>query len=855
MLSRNLRLRRSLLPRTPRKDAIYVARSASSHALALVEESSDPYGLEYGAGPSRLPYQPTSTPPSSATRHSARELRKTLLSLSHGQYSTVSHLARALFPEHENPSRQLAYLSRLEAHALLHHLLRARKGILAASVVSETIANDTARKRFSNKSILKLFESEANFRLPHIHPSPKSSRAPEATATPRPPSKQLLILLDLLTSLQKIRHRRPLELYELVIRRCIVERLPELAAKVYVGLVEEWITEGRVAEGAHPEDFHPGGGPPREQMELAATPESTLGISKLRRLQLQSSWFTGVRTWCWPGESLSPHDRLDLWHPQHLSLGEKMRNFPLPLPTSPPSMVPEPEEKLLSMILASLQLDPETCSPPEFTSSMRALAILANPVLSRTLPIGALPKLLVSFRSVRAQPAVYPEGMVDIPTNDPSAYTAYTHVHVALLSLLFSPPSYSYSSAVKDYIYKHPPTPTFRPPDQASRYQLPPLNWKSCIVLLQYGLRMVKQPRLVTQLVEYMQTQFGMGKEARAWNILFRSGTLLREDEMAERAEDVLFGGSPLGKPVPQTAAVHSKLEIVPSPPDRAIAFPAVPKRTPIQPDAYSLTALIAHLGATSQFDRLNNLVYKLLPFLSFSKSLSQIRVDEILLEEGIWAGTSGRPRADVLTPYIYTCLISALEKGGKTGLAQRVFHLALQAEEQRGHAWKLPIAAYTSMMRIWEMEYRTATRQRLKPGAPEAWPIGWSTPRSFGNQPRHLAASQMAVHVYHLAKRHDVEMDGLFIRSYVAACRGRWALKIDAPIAGRHRTEVVELKDDLRRWGLDVPEEIERKLGWETSKGWKAATGRSWYPETQAEKMARMYRRWQEGKGADVGK
>jgi hypothetical protein len=94
------------------------------------------------------------------------------------------------------------------------------------------------------------------------------------------------------------------------------------------------------------------------------------------------AWWKGVRTWRLPGEVISPHDRLDLWHPQNLSLGEKMRSFPFPLATSPPSAVPEPAERLLEKILATLRLDPAVADPRDFAASMRALAILCLSVNS-----------------------------------------------------------------------------------------------------------------------------------------------------------------------------------------------------------------------------------------------------------------------------------------------------------------------------------------------------------------------------------------------------------------------------------------------------------------------------------------
>ena len=214
-------------------------------------------------------------------------------------------------------------------------------------------------------------------------------------------------------------------MYEILIRQCVGEGRPDVAAKIFVGLVEEWVTEGRVAEGADIEDFCEGGGP-SEKLEIQLVSDQ------------MAAWWKGVRTWAWPGEVLSPHGRLDLWHPKNLSLGEKMKGFPMPVPTSPPTMVPAPDNRLLLDIIDSLRLDPAKSTPMEHTTSMRALAYLANTVLSRTLPISSLRSLFHAMSATVHRPPVYPEGVdpEKIIQSDRWAYESFTQIHLALQSLL-----------------------------------------------------------------------------------------------------------------------------------------------------------------------------------------------------------------------------------------------------------------------------------------------------------------------------------------------------------------------------------------------------------------------------------
>jgi hypothetical protein len=158
-------------------------RHRSSAALAenfqqdTIEEEA--WGTEYGAGPSRLPYQPRRmanrdiepdvearyfAPASSIS--STTRLRRNLSALQHGDYTFDTFTRKALtatindknVKKRHRPSPQpLSTYSRLELHTVIHHLLRSRQPILAAAVISHVatvgIASRPRRRRiFASRS-------------------------------------------------------------------------------------------------------------------------------------------------------------------------------------------------------------------------------------------------------------------------------------------------------------------------------------------------------------------------------------------------------------------------------------------------------------------------------------------------------------------------------------------------------------------------------------------------------------------------------------------------------------------------------------------------------------------------------
>jgi hypothetical protein len=650
-----------------------------------------------------------------------------------------------------------------------------------------------------------------------------------------------------LEALKQNHHPRPEKLYARLILQCSHEGRTDEAAKVYVGLVEDWIMEGRVAEGAHPDDFGHSGLPARDR--------ETLESSK----SLFDMWFGTVRTWRLPGEALSLHDRLALWHPQHAAPDKCLRGFPLPNPTSPPSQVPPPTVELLLVILKSLQLDPHTATPVEYATSMRALAIMANTILSRSLPIPAIPRLLNAFSNSHIHPAVYPESYTAPPERDAWAYTANTQVHVALVTLMFSPPNYARAAEIQQQsIDKYLPT-----PEGAARYSLHPLGWQSCMVLIKYATHQMRQPRLLNRLIEYMKATF-VGWTPTVFTQLFRGASRTRDNQLAESVESALFKQSPLSADGVESTSEVLGLKYVARPPRPAQALTSGPSKSAsagpmVQTDhedilslpfgtadSESVAALISHLAATSQFDRLRKTVHILIPFLSINLETPPEDIQRISELTGTEIGHRGRLRPSELTPQLYAVIINALAKGGHTGLAQRVFFLAEQTERRyieriikleteaaaaRGDGGdsdlptisvralapvRLPIHVYTSMMYVYGSE-------RKKNHSPRR---GWNVPKRYELLSRSEAGRQMARRLHrHVSLRYKqlrpaeraltphLLPDERYFNAVIRALNVNWHLDSSEPLERQHAKKVNEIIEDMAALGIVPPHGLLQKL------------------------------------------
>ncbi|GHJ84384.1 hypothetical protein NliqN6_0786 [Naganishia liquefaciens] len=611
--------------------------------------------------------------------------------------------------------------------------------------------------------------------------------------------------LDVLDALQHFRLQRSQTIYELLLRQCMLHGHPEKAAMVYVGLIEEWILEGRLAEGGDLQEFAEGGLPADEiianmtaarehRMAKRTDPNGTSFREKnipehirFTRAQRRPSiasrmnqWFEGIRSWRLPGETIAPLDRIMLWHPKKLALKDKMKNFPMPMPMSPPRMVPTPSAELLHVILRGLEFKTVAMEqvsgrmsrsvavdPERFERCARALAILANPVLSRTLPITALGKLLKAFRTLPDQPAVFPEKMMQTGLQlDQEVYTAYTHCQQALFSLIMAPPSRMWSGT------------------RGSPYRLQPMDMDSANSILAYALRVLKTQTHIDKLFSYISNSFGLKRFTTATNnILLTFGR-------ASRAKTLDAANPATISSVKSTPVALAKWReyfqqsLVAPAEARETAMEALTAAESTDPfiydsppyirnadDLYRFTAYVQHLTKTTQRDKLTRLINTLIPFLdtqSYSALPEQATTQD--MKQDLQSRTALARQAMSLPPRMYVVLLSALQQAGKIGLAERIWNIAQQSSKtsirlverskkrtagpilngpSRCPAWYLPEHAYTIMMNLYEAE-----RQKGRVGARKTIK-GWGIVAGFQESSNPASSARTMAHrIYQQAVR-----------------------------------------------------------------------------------------------------
>ena len=785
-----LRLVRLRLGHPPR--AIPAARFlATEPSVRPTEDDTEPYGTAYGSGPSRIPYESqrqdvpavfelNSTTASAALR--ARRLRRQLGDLHHGSFAKLGLLLHALYGRDGiDPST----ISRLELHTILHRLARNhRTRHVAVDLLLRALdppSSSSRGARISRTTLRHIFDS--HYRLP---------RFKDDSSAALQPSGPLQQLFDCLTLLERSDNARPVGLYEVIIKRCMAERLPDRAAKLYVELVEDWATTSMI---------------PDEPRVVSEIPPGALAVAERRGVPVSlKSWWKNVRTWPLPGEVLSPLDRQDLWHPRKSAIGKRLRGFPIPSSNSS-SFCPPPS--MLFDILSGLHIDPKQSNNTDYATSMRALAILANPIFSRTIPVTSLGPLLRTLKMTRRDSPVFPEGLDSVPEGDMWAYEAYTQIHLALQSVLFSPPlSASALQQVEREAIGQLEQPTLG---------LRPLTWRICNILVDYTLKILRQPKILKRLFNHMSEAFGVSAKPTLHNRLLQGGAAMRQPGLVNWAMQGLFASSTVS---------DKQIE---SPDNEAIVAMDVDslkmESSAVLPDEQSMVALLGYLASVREFEKVERLVYSLFPSLHTKDEFGATRPQQL-------DATSAVSSLE-LSPRMAAAILAALEKAGKVGLAYRVFCLARHVEQQhlagaqsastrqstrytpRNHI--LPIQAYTSMLQIWGSEtYGEAKRY--------TFPIKTLPVLSGrGRLSRYDAAPLMALRTYQEARERwqapytQIQPDERFFLALLSACRHRWMLDdfnaLPSDLGGR-RKELQMVMEDMEQYHVPVPRIIKAKLG-----------------------------------------
>ena len=573
-----------------------------------------------------------------------------------------------------------------------------------------------------------------------LRPAEISSSSSSSQRLQKQRQRALRYSLALLSQLQTMRRPRTQEMYRTILRHCVHLGKPDMAAAVFAGLVEEWILEGRVAEvGSAGTTLFGEGGVPHQssgsvgQQAADAEDAAVEQAAQTRRMKrIIDGWFEGVRTWRMPGEGMAPLDKLKLWHPKTLKLQEKMKNFPLPSPTSPPSLVPPPNAEMLDIIISSLTYRPavswggggsntgtgkqrSTQDPVlavqnrPYRRSARALAILGNTILSRTLPVTALKSLFQAMRKMSIEVPVYPTSIKwqRIPAANRSEFSAGTHIHAALMSLLWSPPSLNF------------------PHGRWASYRLPPLTLTSTRVLLHYATKALPSGATIVNFFRHIKSAFGIG-------MLSKETIGPPATEQAGHWKDFF-----------RVNRIDQQLKVM----ERETGFVDIPE-PPLKDEDVIFKLRLVQDGNKAEIE---SIVYKALPFLDVHTYRPlPIDADYADLHREQHRRTRLAEAAKRRSPWIFVACLNALRRTKSTPLAERLYLLALRAEKssvdkaksaglQGSTEWFLPIEGHNAMLQLYAHEQRdtssisssTQTSGSFR-GLEYSKDVGMSTARSY---------------------------------------------------------------------------------------------------------------------------
>ena len=369
-----------------------------------------------------------------------------------------------------------------------------------------------------------------------------------------------------------------------------------------------------------------------------------------------------------------------------------------------------PQAQLMHAILSSI--DPTMSQEdPDFHTSLQALANLAVLLDRRQIPFPHIaPLIRALYRCPRMDDLVWIH--IDrIPTQ----VKAYPYFHGVLKRLMASLPS------------------TY--PSQGNYSVLPPLDLNAYNTLLHYALRHRCSPALANDLMMHMTTQRQkpLQPDITTYNILLRSGTLIRRHDVVEYSLAQMRRNLDGGKGTESVEKSNIRKGVTSSQLRMALLtsrfrkalfrmdtekLNILPKglNVPLKADSFTLTSYLAYLTSTGQPHIVARILFRLLPELC-------------IIDHPSWGSMSANERRNLSRlsrracvqraveygPYFFTAVLNALCKAGKTGLAERVWLLAKEAERvswihefmPRSGPWCLPVHAYTSMMQCYAAEAR----------------------------------------------------------------------------------------------------------------------------------------------------
>ncbi|KAG6889021.1 hypothetical protein C0992_006717 [Termitomyces sp. T32_za158] len=363
---------------------------------------------------------------------------------------------------------------------------------------------------------------------------------------------------------------------------------------------------------------------------------------------------------------------------------------------------------VVTLHTASNEFDQET-----FEANLQALTILANLLDLRQLHLPLMsPLLTLMYKTPRTSSEVW----VQNEAGNVQRVIAFQYFHDVLLRLIEFPPAPRLLEKKK----------------QSRRAFTPPLVLESCNTLLHYALRHCHSPTLGNKVLVHLTKDRKLTPDKTTHNILLRSGTLLRDNDLASLAlKAVVNSKAPKEKSGSQS---KHNLEVVPSlramsqsksEVGRHIASvvktihtinlgPATPSRQKkLNHAIYTLTTLIMHFCSTGHPHLVKPIIFALFPALDRDPS-TPLSTHMIKRRRDI-------RHAARLGALPFAVLLNSLVKARAFSEARLLYNFAVAAERRSWFTsapWTLSIEVYTIMLELCAAECGHAKRLDSIPAA-----------------------------------------------------------------------------------------------------------------------------------------
>ncbi|KIM84003.1 hypothetical protein PILCRDRAFT_819030 [Piloderma croceum F 1598] len=481
-------------------------------------------------------------------------------------------------------------------------------------------------------------------------------------------------------------------------------------------------------------------------------------------------------------------------------------------------------ESIQKSMLQDPQQDPDEVS---LRMTLQALANIAMLLDERRIPF---PEVTSIIRALYSCPKSKRRVWI-VRNGQPYNVEAYSYFHSVLMRLSSDLPSTVPLRRLGELDPNNSP--------------LPPLDLASYNSLLHYALRHRHDPALAKKVLCHMKDRpRPLEPNIVTYNILIRSGTLLRKNDISEEALALLRRNTGNGQhgimvtpptedtltePISDSAKSHETLSHW----NVMGSVPTLPSN-PLAADGYTLTSYVMHLTSTGRPHVVADILFHVLPELSMidHPSWGSLSPNEAmaLRNSQINSRRNLLRRVASFGPYFFVAILNALRKSGKTGLTERVWFLAKQAERLSWTVddispWLLSVHAYTIMLQCYAAEARKGlAARRTTPSEDQQYdwkPLskqqvrGWagfivSRRKILSASPRRSAARQMGRLLYRSMKNGAEAIFKDLVRLKIHANRDlrvpmpdarffNAALKLFAPKRHPARVQRWQLKRRLR--------------------------------------------------------